>query len=59
MYNWQMKLFQYENGELEYEDVIELFQYLVDKKLIWSLQGHHQRMAEQLLASGEIVWRFR
>jgi hypothetical protein len=42
----------YENGELEEEEVILLFQDLIDSGLAWQLQGSYGRMAEKLLESG-------
>lgn len=42
----------YENGELEEEEVILLFQDLIDSGLAWQLQGSYGRMAEKLIESG-------
>ncbi len=48
------RIFLFENGELEDEEVIELFQDLIDTKMILSLQGSYQRMAQDLIEQGII-----
>jgi hypothetical protein len=44
----------YENGEMDEEEVISLFQELVDTGMAWALQGHYGRTAQALLDAGEI-----
>ena len=44
----------YEQGELDNEATIELFQSLLDSGLCWKLQGSYGRMAKVLLDAGEI-----
>ena len=46
-------IIQYETErEMEYDDVIALFQYLVDSGMVWSLQGSYGRTANSLIESG-------
>ena len=49
------KIIAYENGELDNDDCIALFQELIDSGLVWTLQGHYGRTATQLIEQGVCV----
>jgi len=46
------KIVEYENGELNDEETIELFQELINTGLAWQLQGNYGRFAIELLEEG-------
>ena len=49
------RIVAYEQGELDEQQTIQLFQELVDSGMIMSLQGHYGRFAAQLLEAGLIT----
>ena len=44
----------FENGELDEDEVIALFQELCDTGIIYELQGSYQRIAQQMIHDGLI-----
>ena len=49
------KIMAFEQGDLDEEGVIELFQDLIDSGLAWQLQGSYGRMANALIENGYCV----
>jgi len=48
------QIIAYEQGDLDEEDTIALFQELLNSGLVWQLQGHYGRTAQALLNAGLI-----
>ncbi len=46
------KIIAFEQGELDEDGIIELFQELIDSGLVWQLQGSYGRMARNLIEAG-------
>jgi hypothetical protein len=55
MQNLTERIVQYEQGNLNQEQTIQLFQELVDSGLVNKLQGHYGRLAFQLMEAGLIT----
>ena len=45
-------IFDYEEGLLNEEETIALFQKLIDTGLVWELQGHYGRTAVRMIEEG-------
>ena len=54
MQNLTERIIEYEQGELNQHQTIQLFQELFDSGLVWNLQGHYGRLCYQLLEAGLI-----
>lgn len=46
------RIMDYEQGNLDQEEMVEFFQELVDEGLAWRLQGHYGRTATRLIEAG-------
>jgi len=53
--NLSSQIIAYETGELNHDEIVQLFQNLVDTGLAWSLQGHYGRTAQALIDAGLIT----
>ena len=49
------KIIRYENGEMDHDEIVPFFQYLIDNGMAWSLQGHYGRTATTLIELGECI----
>ena len=52
MYDVTNGIIDYEDGSLDDDRVVELFQHLIESGLAWKLQGHYGRTAERLIRAG-------
>ena len=48
------QIIAFEDGELDFEDTVELFQHLVDNGMAWQLQGTYGRVAQSMIDAGLI-----
>ncbi len=51
-FNLVENIMAYENGELNENETIKLFQHLLDTGQVWGLQGHYGRTAWDMLEEG-------
>jgi hypothetical protein len=54
-YSLTDRIIRYESEEIDQEEMVALFQDLVDSGLAWSLQGHYGRTAMRLIEAGIIT----
>lgn len=50
-------IIDFESGDMSMEDVITLFQHLVDTGVAWELQESYGRLASQLIEQGLVDTR--
>jgi hypothetical protein len=43
---------RYESGEMEEDEIVAFFQYLIDTGMVWNLQGSYGRTATDLINEG-------
>lgn len=43
------KVIRYEEGEMDFDEAVEFFQYLIDTGMAWTLQGSYGRMARDMI----------
>ena len=46
------QIIDYENGDMDEEELVELFQALIDNGMAWTLQGSYGRVATDLIENG-------
>ncbi len=49
------KIIAYEQGDLDEDSTIQLFQELVNIGMAWTLQGHYGRTAKALIDAGYVT----
>lgn len=49
------RIIDYENGELDEDETVSLFQELTDNGLAWQLQGSYGRTAQSLIDAGLVT----
>ena len=54
-YDVTKKIGAYEDGKLNDDSVIELFQYLVDTDQVWEMEANYGRKAVELAEAGRIT----
>ena len=45
-------IIDYENGDMDWDRLVDFFQNLINSGLAWTLQGHYGRMAQSLIDEG-------
>jgi hypothetical protein len=55
MLNVVSEIISYESGELDDEEVVALFQKLINTGVVWQLQGSYGRQAQAFIDGGLCV----
>ena len=48
-------IIDYENGQMDWDQLVEFFQGLIDSGMAWKLQGSYGRMAKRLIDDGDCI----
>ena len=48
-------IIDYENGDMDWDRIVEMFQKLIDSGEAWTLQGSYGRMAKRLIENGDCI----
>jgi len=48
-------IIDFENGEMDHEDMIEFFQGMINSGVVWQLQGAYGRTAVALIEAGDCL----
>ena len=54
-YSIPCEISRYESGELDEDEIITLFQHLINTGIAWHLQGSYGRKAHELIRAGLIT----
>ena len=54
-FNPLYRMVAWEEGPLDRDETVKLFQYLVDNGWAWTLQGIYGRMAHSLIQEGLVI----
>mgnify|MGYP003994084759 FL=1 len=48
-------IIDYENGDMDWDRIVDMFQKLIDSGQAWTLQGSYGRMAKRLINDGDCI----
>ena len=51
------QIMKYEDGLMEWDEVVDFFQELLDSGFIMHLKCHYQRTAQTLINAGQIAYK--
>ena len=46
------QIIKYEQGAMDYDEMVHMFQCMINDGSVWRLQGHYGRTAKSLIDSG-------